>query len=54
MQSSATSQRDGRPPRMHGRPRDYKNKLKDPKAQEQYKKKVSVGNGQIAGTRAFS
>jgi hypothetical protein len=25
---------------MHGRPRDYKNKLKDPKAAEAYGKKV--------------
>lgn len=25
---------------MHGRPRDYKHKLRDPKAQESYKKKV--------------
>ena len=25
---------------MHGRPREYKHKLKDPKAQEVYKKKV--------------
>jgi hypothetical protein len=25
---------------MHGRPREYKNKLKEPKAYEGYKKKV--------------
>jgi hypothetical protein len=27
---------------MHGRPRNYKHKLKDPKAQEGYKKKVNT------------
>jgi len=27
---------------MHGRPRDYKNKLKDPKAAEAYAKKVAA------------
>mmetsp|Transcript_37806 Transcript_37806/g.84312 ORF Transcript_37806/g.84312 Transcript_37806/m.84312 type:complete len:375 (+) Transcript_37806:69-1193(+) len=31
---------------MHGRPREYKNKLRDPKAQESYKKKVdAIRNG---------
>ena len=30
---------------MHGRPRDYKLKLRDPNAQEAYKKKVLVDTG---------